>query len=90
MITYEVTFTAVECDHRTTQTVFAEAPAAAAWLRAIADQIDPPKRPMRGGIVGQPANVVIHQDGPGPASGVLPALRAELEKEARVQGRGPR
>lgn len=78
-IIYEITFVAVDGEQRTGQTVSAQAPAAAAWLRAIADQIDPPKRPMRGGIVG-----------PGPASGVLPALRAELEKEARVQGRGPR
>lgn len=34
-------------DDAETQVVEGEAAPVAAWLRAIADQLDPPKRPMR-------------------------------------------
>lgn len=77
MTRYRVTVDSWGTDQPVTQqTVEGDAAPVAAWLRAVADQIDPPKRPMRS-AAERTAGVLIEGDAltPGPASGLRTNIR---------------
>lgn len=50
MTNYEATFTDNTGERINHSTVTGAAPVVAAWLRALADHIDPPKRPTRAAL----------------------------------------